>query len=127
MREITEEWVLKAEDDYRSAEALLYVVEIPIVETACFHCQQCAEKYVKAFLEEQEIDFPRNHNLMQLLDLCIRLDGSFETIRRALQSLEHYAVTVRYPGLRVPFDLGENAYKVATRIRKFVRKKLKVR
>jgi HEPN domain-containing protein len=127
MREISEEWVLKAEDDYRSAEALLYVVEPPIVETACFHCQQCAEKYVKAFLEEYEIDFPRNHNLMQLLDLCVRLDESFETIRRALQSLEHYAVTVRYPGLRVPFDLGEDAYKVSTRIRRFVRKKLKVR
>jgi HEPN domain-containing protein len=127
MREITEEWVFKAEDDYRSAEALLYLAEPPIVETACFHCQQCAEKYVKAFLEEHEIDFPRNHNLMQLLDSCIRLDESFETIRRALQSLEHYAVTVRYPGLWVPFDLGKNAYEVATRVRKFVRKKLKVR
>src|ERR1041385_7292147 len=114
MREITEEWVFKADDDYRSAEALLYLVEPPIVETACFHCQQCAEKYVKAFLEECEIDFPRNHNLMQLLDLCIRLDEGFETIRLALQSLEHYAVTVRYPGLRVPLDMGENAYKVAT-------------
>jgi HEPN domain-containing protein len=125
MREITEEWILKAEDDYRSAEALLYMVEAPIVETACFHCQQCVEKYVKAFLEEHEIDFPRNHNLMQLLDLCIRLDESFETIRRSLQSLEHYAVTVRYPGLRVPFDLGEDAYKVAGSVRKFVRKKLK--
>lgn len=25
MREITEEWIFKAENDYRSAEALLYV------------------------------------------------------------------------------------------------------
>ena len=33
MREITEEWISKAEDDYRSVEALLYVVEIPIVDT----------------------------------------------------------------------------------------------
>lgn len=127
MREITEEWVLKAEDDYRSAEALLYAVEIPIVDTACFHCQQCAEKYIKAYLEEHEIDFPRSHNLMQLLDLCIRLDAGFETIRRALQSLEHYAVTVRYPGLKVPIELGEQAYQVATRVRRFVRKKLKMR
>jgi HEPN domain-containing protein len=127
MREITEEWIFKAENDYRSAEALLYVVEPPIVDTACFHCQQCAEKYVKAFLEEQDVDFPRNHNLMQLLELCIRLDESFETIRRPLQTLSHYAVTIRYPGLRVPLDLGQKAYKTATRIRTFVRKKLKVR
>lgn len=100
MREITEEWVFKAEDDFRAAEALLYEIEIPVVDAACFHCQQCAEKYVKAYLEEHEIDFPRNHNLMQLLDLCIQLDVGFETIRRPLQSLEHYAVTVRYPGLQ---------------------------
>jgi HEPN domain-containing protein len=127
MREITEEWISKAEDDYRSAEALLYVIEPPIVDTACFHCQQCAEKYVKAYLEEHEVDFPRNHNFMQLLELCIRLDESFETIRRPLQSLEHYAVTIRYPGLRVPLDLGKEAYKTTTRVRKFVRKKLKVK
>lgn len=63
---------------------------------------------------------------MQLLDLCVQLDESFETIRRPLQSLEQYAVSVRYPGLRVPLDLGKNAYKTATRIRKFVRKKIKV-
>ena len=127
MREITKEWVVKAEDDFRAAGVLLYEIEIPVVDAACFHCQQCAEKYVKAYLEEHESDFPRNHNLMQLLDLCIRLDAGFETIRGFLQSLEHYAVTVRYPGLRVPFDLGKQAYKDATYVRKFVRKKLKVR
>jgi hypothetical protein len=64
---------------------------------------------------------------MQLLDLCIQLDESFETIRRPLQSLEHYAVTVRYPGLRVPLDLGKAAYKTAARVRRFVRKQLKVK
>jgi len=127
MRAITKEWVFKAEDDYRSAEALLYVVEPPIVDTACFHCQQCAEKYIKAFLEEHKVDFPRNHNLMQLLDLCLRLDEDFESIRTYLQSLEHYAVTIRYPGIRIPFELGEEAFKVSSLVRDFVRKKLKVR
>jgi len=127
MRAITKEWVFKAEDDYRSAEALLYEIEIPIVDTACFHCQQCAEKYTKAYLEEHEIEFPRNHNLMQLLDLCLQLDDEFETLRLLLQSLAQYAVTIRYPGLRVPFELGEEAFRAAGRVRRFVRKKLKAR
>jgi len=109
MREITEEWIFKAEDDYRSAEGLLYVLEPPIVDTACFHCQQSAEKRIKADLEEHEVEFFRNHNLMRLRDLCIRLDENCETIRRSLQSLEHFAVTIRYPGLRVPADLGKEA------------------
>ncbi len=125
MREITEEWVFKAEDDFRAGEALLYEIEIPVVDAACFHCQQCAEKYVKAYLEEHEVDFPRNHNLMQLLDLCIRVDAGFETIRRHLQNLEHYAVAIRYPGLSVPLELGKQAHKDVTRVRKFVRKKLR--
>ena len=127
MRAITEEWVFKAEDDHRSAEALLYEIEIPIVDTACFHCQQCAEKYVKAFLVEHNIDFPRNHNLMQLLELCLQVDKDFVSIRSHLQSLEHYAVTIRYPGLKVPFEFAEEAFETASHIRNFVRKKLKAR
>ena len=127
MREITEEWVFKAEDDYRSAEALLYEIEEPVVDTACFHCQQTAEKYLKAFLEEHKVNFPRHHNLMKLLDLCIPLDKKFQSLRTDLQSLGNYAVTIRYPGLRVPFAIGEEAFETAVRIRKFVRKKLKIK
>jgi HEPN domain-containing protein len=50
MNEVTSEWVVKAELDFDSADALLHAVEVPLAETACFHCQQCAEKYLKAFL-----------------------------------------------------------------------------
>ena len=127
MREIAEEWVFKAEDDYRSAKALLYEIESPIVDTACFHCQQTAEKYLKAFLEEHEVDFPRHHNVMKLLDMCVRIDDKFQSLRTDLQSLGNYAVTIRYPGLRVPFALGEEAFETATRIRNFVRRKLKIK
>ncbi|MDP1547312.1 MAG: HEPN domain-containing protein [Anaerolineales bacterium] len=127
MRAISEEWVVKAEDDYRSAEALLYEIEVPVVDTACFHCQQSAEKYVKAFLVEHDIDFPRNHNLMQLLELCLQADEDFLSIRMHLQSLEHYAVTIRYPGLTVPLEFAEEAFQTASHIRTFVRKKLKTR
>ncbi len=38
MNDLTDEWVFKAEDDYRSAEALLYKIEMPIADTASFHC-----------------------------------------------------------------------------------------
>jgi HEPN domain-containing protein len=127
MRAISEEWVFKAEDDYRSAEALLYEIEIPIVDTACFHCQQSAEKYIKAFLVEHDIDFPRSHNLMQLLELCLQVDEDFLSIQKQLQSLEHYAVTIRYPGLTVPFEFAEEAFETASHIRAFVKKKLKAR
>lgn len=111
MREVTEEWISKAEGDYRSAEALLYGIEVPEIDSACFHCQQCAEKYVKAYLTEHDIDFPRNHDLVRLMELCLSLDDSFEKLPDTLRRLENYGVIIRYPGLTVPLDMAHEAYK----------------
>jgi HEPN domain-containing protein len=36
---------------------------------ACFHAQQAAEKAIKALLTAMQLDFPRTHELMWLLDL----------------------------------------------------------
>ena len=127
MREVTSEWISKAEGDYRSAEVLLNQIEPPEVDTACFHCQQCAEKYVKAFLTEHDIPFPRNHDLVRLLELCLRVDESFEKIRDQLRRLENYGVIIRYPGLTVPLDMAHEAFENAGRVREFVRKKLKAK
>lgn len=127
MREITKEWVFKAEGDFRSAEALLYQIEIPEIDTACFHCQQCAEKYVKAFLVEHSVDFPRYHDLVRLLALCLTVDESFEKIRDNLRRLENYGVIIRYPGLTVPLEMAHEAFENAGRVRAFVRKKLKIK
>lgn len=124
MREVTSEWVSKAEGDFRSAQALLFQIEIPEIDTACFHCQQCAEKYVKAYLTEQDVDFPRNHDLQRLLELCLSLDDSFEKLRAPLRRLENYSVVIRYPGLTVPLEMAHEAHKNASKVRNFIRKKL---
>ena len=52
MNELTEEWVEKAEEDFDAADVLLYGRDVPIAAIVCFHCQQCAEKYLKAYLQE---------------------------------------------------------------------------
>ena len=51
MKRTTKEWVRKAENDYRTAELLALSSE-PLHDQLCFHCQQAAEKYLKALLEE---------------------------------------------------------------------------
>lgn len=127
MREVTSEWIVKAEGDYHAAEALLYEIEVPEIDAACFHCQQCAEKYVKAYLTEQDVDFPRNHDLVRLMELCLPIDESFEKLRDNLRRLENYGVIIRYPGLTVPLDMAHEAYKNATKVRNFIRRKLKVK
>lgn len=125
MNELTGEWVEKAENDFYSADVLLHAGEFPIPDSACFHCQQSAEKYLKAFLQERMVRFERTHNLIALLDLCLQHDQEFENLRADLEKLENYSVAVRYPGVRVSAEIAHGAFVLATRIRDFVRIKLK--
>ena len=127
MNELTSEWVEKADNDYFSADVLLHSLEAPIIDTACFHCQQCAEKYLKAFLQEYRIRFERTHVLADLLELCIPIDNTFKKIAGDLHGLESFAVAIRYPGAVVPREIAEQAFKATSHVRIFIRKKLKIK
>ena len=48
-KEYINSWLQKAENDILSAQRLLEI-EPMILDNACFHCQQAAEKSLKAFL-----------------------------------------------------------------------------
>ena len=124
MEELTSEWVAKAENDFSTADLVLHAGKSPIPDTACFHCQQCAEKYLKAYLQEHGLQFLPRHNLMPLLDFCISLDKEFENLRDGLRQLENFSVAVRYPGVTVSVQMAEQALIFATQAREFIRKKL---
>ena len=51
MKKTTREWVRKAESDYVLAKQGS-LSPVPVHDGVCFHCQQCAEKYLKALMEE---------------------------------------------------------------------------
>jgi HEPN domain-containing protein len=62
-----------------------------------FHCQQCAEKSLKAYLLCKRIEFPFVHDLKTLCKLCITADDTFKTILDISASLTLYGVVSRYP------------------------------
>lgn len=124
MQELTAEWVEKAENDFTAADLLLHAGEVPISDAVCFHCQQCAEKYLKAFLQEHQVRFERSHSLMLLLDLCLLLDAGFETLRDHLLHLDGFSVAVRYPGVPVTAEIALDAYQRVQAVREFVREML---
>jgi HEPN domain-containing protein len=100
MKRLTAEWVQKAEHDYQAAKALARE-KLPLHEVVCFHCQQAAEKYLKALLQEVGAPVPRTHLLVALLKLVsrhYRLPG----LRRGLDFLTRFAVETRYPVNRHP-------------------------
>ena len=124
MSEVTTEWVAKAESDFATARILLEHGEENIVDMVCFHSQQCIEKYLKAFLNEHAINFPRDHSLPPLVKLCRTIDDQFEELWDDTASMEGYAVAIRYPGAVATRSMAENALAAAERVRAFIRNKL---
>jgi len=61
-----------------------------------FHCQQCAEKYIKALLVVSNIDFPYTHDIEKLLEMTPK---AFRLLEKLINTgdLTDYAVSKRYP------------------------------
>jgi HEPN domain-containing protein len=74
MNPLMQEWVSKAEGDFASAGRELRARKDPNYDSACFHAQQCAEKYFKAKLTEADITFRRSHDLIMLLNLVLPIE-----------------------------------------------------
>jgi HEPN domain-containing protein len=98
MKPLTAEWVDKAEQDFGVATTLRRQGKDRFAEPVCFHCQQCAEKYLKARLQEAAIEFPKTHDLLRLLQLVAAVEPFWTTHRDALKRLTEYAIELRYPG-----------------------------
>ena len=126
MKDATAEWVLKAENDFEVAQRALghRDDQPPITDAVCFHSQQCAEKYLKAFLREYDTQFRPAHPLIPLLELCLTVDGDLERLRDDLVDLEGFAVAVRYPGIAPTIEIAERVLAAASRVRTFTRAKL---
>ncbi len=114
-------WLEKADRDHRSAVALIAVTPA-ITDTAAFHCQQAVEKYLKAYLFSQGIDFERTHDLHALVLLCSDRDASFLSMRDRAATLTPYAVRFRYPGPVDPtVEAVQAAIAIVNEIAAFVR------
>jgi HEPN domain-containing protein len=124
MKPLTSEWVEKAEGDFATASREIRVRKSPNYDAGCFHAQQCAEKYLKAFLQEAEIPFGKTHHLIALLELVVSVERFWELLRPQLQSLNAYSVSVRYPGEVADKAIGREALHLAKTIRSEARQNL---
>ena len=90
----------------------------------CFHCQQAAEKYLKAVLQAEGVRFGRAHDLEQMLRLLAGGSVALNLLRDDMKLLTDYAVRYRYPGIDATAGQAREAMKAAQRIRKAVRETL---
>ena len=98
-RRVAGRWIAKADEDLAAAERLVSLDD-SLAAVVCFHCQQSAEKYLKAVLVELGRNVPRTHNLEDLLVLLLPDYPHLSTLRRGLKFLIQFAVEARYPGFR---------------------------
>ena len=119
-------WTKKAENDLRTTELCLNIKPTPPTDTICFHAQQCAEKYLKAYLIYKEVEFEKIHDLGDLVSLCSTKDPGFKEIYDTVKELTPFAVDVRYPGVYKEITLGEarKAVETARKTKEFVTEKL---
>ena len=116
MKRATREWVRKAESDYRLAETIDRGSQ-PFPDQLCFLCQQSAEKYLKALLEELGQHIPKTHDLEHLLNLLLPSHPTLRPLRRGMLFLTDFAVDTRYPGNWTTKRQAASALRWAQRIR----------
>lgn len=102
MKQTTLEWLHKAEDDWHVAQMTYRARKHPSYDAAVFHAQQCAEKYLKARLEEASIAFTRTHDLLMLHQFVLPIEPTWQMLQTPLAFLNPFAVAYRYPQVSMP-------------------------
>jgi len=87
-------WIRKGDSDL--ADARRTVESDGPYDTACFHAQQAAEKYLKALLAFHGQPVQRTHDLEELQRVCAPLLPLAEFCSLDLTELSGYAVELRY-------------------------------
>lgn len=117
---VTKEWIEKADHDLGSAK-VIYLHLPDYFDTIAFHCQQAVEKYIKAVLFFNKIEFQRSHDLIYLLELLsgkIKIDEDWYKIA---VSLNNFSVQIRYPNtiIKLSKEEIESSIQIAEDFRKF--------
>lgn len=123
-RQAIARWIEKAERDLLTARTILRE-EPRLTDIICYHCQQCAEKALKACLVKADVHVEKTHYLRRLLALCVDVEPGLEDLDPIATSLSDYA-TVRYPddGREIPASEATQAIEDAARVLDRVRARL---
>lgn len=124
MKALTAEWVEKAEGDFHSCLREVRARKHPNHDSACFHAQQCVEKYFKALLQEAGLAFPKTHDLLDLLKRLLPIEPALAALNPQLAQLATYAVVFRYPGISASKTDARDALAACRAVRRAVRQSL---
>ena len=108
----------KAAKDYATSEKLFIDDCEYYWDIICFHCQQCIEKSLKAFLMYNDVIFPKTHDLIFLLNLCLPTDSYFNNFD--LSEFADFGVEIRYDDIPTSIEDTKKAFETAKTVLDYV-------
>lgn len=124
--QIISDWLKKADEDFEFAVMNLREQK-PFYAQICFHFHQAVEKYLKAYVVANELEFMKIHDLPLLLTICSSKDSSLDILRDACEYLNVFYIETRYPvhwPTNYSYEETQKALKAADRVRSVIKKKI---
>jgi len=90
-------WMAKARSDLGTARKVASGPDA-YLDTAIYHCQQAAEKAIKALLVQHDLRFEKTHDLEVLIARALPVTPGLSKLLDQADRLTPYAVAYRYPG-----------------------------
>ena len=116
-RQLVDEWIGKAEEDWSACQQLLATQPSAVPDVIGYLAQQSAEKYLKACLVQLGREPERTHDLGALLDRVVESNPQLEHLRDDAEALTPLAVRFRYPGSSLTLEQARQGVTQAEHIR----------
>lgn len=95
----TQAWLTRARRDLQVAEHDMNAAP-PFLDAAVFHCQQAAEKALKAMLAWHDVPFRKTHDLAKIGKACLQIDATLQEMIDRASPLTEYAGSTDTRGSR---------------------------
>lgn len=92
---LIQEWLRKADEDLGFAASI--IEDSPFYAQICFHFQQAAEKYLKAIIVADDLEFQKIHDLVMLLKSCLGRRPELIRLMPDCKLLNRFYIDTRYP------------------------------
>ena len=125
MNPLTLEWIQMAEGDYASARHF-HQGQKSMYDIICFLSQQCIEKYLKAWLQENNVPFTKTHDLERLLSLILPSIPDWHVWQADFSAFSEDAIDFLYPGKYATAKDAAQAIHICNEVRQAIRAELKL-
>ena len=93
---VVQAWLIRARNDLALAE-FTFQHRNDLQDTVVYHCQQTAEKAVKAFLVSQNSQVLKTHDIRRLMQQADAQNAGFNSFLTDADLLTPFATEFRYP------------------------------